>query len=62
MHREKSGYITPAWKSKQLLPAYNYNKFYIAHLTKKHDQPGYILLNNKIPHLIVIDIDNKGTT
>lgn len=62
MQHNKSGYITPAWKSKQLLPAYNYNKFYIDNLTKKHDQTGYILLINKVPHLIVIDIDNKGTT
>lgn len=37
MYRDKSGYITPAWKSKQLLPTYNYNKFYIDNLTKKHD-------------------------
>lgn len=62
MRRDKGSYVSPAWKSKQLLPAYNYNKFYIDNLTKKHDQTGYILLINKVPHLIVIDIDNKGTS
>ena len=37
MQHNKSGYIAPSWKSKQLLPAYNYNKFYIDNLTKKSD-------------------------